>query len=225
MIIIIITSYYYQYYHHYHYSLLSSSLQAYPDFALAMSDVLERKGWCSVQMIAPDSLVDAAVSKAKAMSKGTVLKEEFVDDYLGRNGRGKTVFLETEVPDLDSLDSLRTDALSLLDRNLTNVAGVCAPISWDRLGFHFGDRTKGMVVTNYADRHEEVALKPEMLTDDDVDDGAVADHVCFLQRRKLCMMTWLENEGGFCTLIPRPDLDQEPVNKNMNKTDTTYVNT
>merc|ERR1711879_53583 len=42
-------------------------------------------------------------------------------------------------------------------------------------------------------------------------DGLVAEHITFLQRRKLCLMTWLQNTGGTCELIYRPDMEKEPA--------------
>jgi len=130
---------------------------------------------------------------------------------LGRGGTGKTGFIETGIPAPDSLDRLGSDALSLFDRSLTNLAAACAPLTWDTMDFHFGDRTKGMLWTQYSSAREEQVLKPEPLTEDDVDEGKVAEHITFLQRRKLCCMLWLESEGGTITLIPRPDLGAEEV--------------
>jgi len=185
--------------------------EALPDFAWSMSEILEKKGWCLVQMIADEDVRKQAVKQVTDFTKFKALKEEFVSDYLGHDGKGRTGFIETEIPDPDHVSALRSDALSLFDRNLTNLAAACAPVTYDMLDFHFGDRTKGMLWTSYSSGRDEQVLKPEKLTEEDVDDGKVEEHIAFLQRRKLCCMMWLENQGGNVTLISRPDLDAADV--------------
>mmetsp|Transcript_11319 Transcript_11319/g.12634 ORF Transcript_11319/g.12634 Transcript_11319/m.12634 type:complete len:240 (-) Transcript_11319:38-757(-) len=141
--------------------------EALPDFAWSMSEILEKKGWCLVQMIADEDVRKQAVKQVTDFTKFKALKEEFVSDYLGHDGKGRTGFIETEIPDPDHVSALRSDALSLFDRNLTNLAAACAPVTYDMLDFHFGDRTKGMLWTSYSSGRDEQVLKPEKLTEED----------------------------------------------------------
>lgn len=188
-----------------------SQSEAYPEFALSLGEMLREKGWCCVQMIATEEMRSAAVEQAMRHTKHKVLREEFVTDYLGQYGSGKTAFLETEVPDPDHLDRLRQDPLSTFDRSLTNASSVVASIAWDTLGFPFGDRTKGMLWQPFATKAEEDSLRPKPLNEEDIQEGAIADHIGFLQRRKLGLMVWLENSGGEITLLPRHDLPRDPI--------------
>jgi len=187
-----------------------SAPEGFDNLSVEISNKLQEKGYCCIQMIAGEEMREAAMEQATLHSKHKVLREEFVTDYLGRSGSGKTAFWETEIPD-GPLDRLKTDAVSVFDRSLTNLASAVAPFTWELFGFPFGDRTKGMLWQPYANSSEEDSLRPKPINDQDIDEGAVADHIGFLQRRKLCFMMWLENQGGEITLIPRPDLDREPV--------------
>nr|AQS99208.1 type I polyketide synthase [Gambierdiscus excentricus] len=188
-----------------------SHQESLPDFAWSMSEVLQKKGWCLIQMIVDEDVRKGAVKQVGEFTKFKALREEFVSDYLGHGGKGKVGFVDTEIPDPDRLSSLRSDALSLFDRNLTNLAAAAAPLTFDMMDFHFGDRTKGMLWTQFSSGKEEQTLKPERISEEDVDEGKVEEHIMFLQRRKLCCMTCLENEGGNITLMSRPDLNANHV--------------
>jgi len=170
---------------------------------------LDAKGWCLVQMVASDEDCREAVREAEKFPKFKPLKKELVTDYLGRGGTGKTAFLDPKEPGKDN--RYYPGALAAFDGALAEFAEICAPASWDMMGFHHGDRTRGMLWMPYANAKEEGALKPEPLDDDDIDEGKVADHIRFLQHRKLCLQAWLNNSGGHVTLIPAPDSNGEPV--------------
>ena len=49
-------------------------------------------------------------------------------------------------------------------------------------------------------RHHKNLRLPEQ----DVDAGVLENHLQFIQRRRLCLMRWIANDGGVLELLPRP---------------------
>lgn len=172
----------------------SSGQNGLQSFGSSMLDIVDEKGWCLIEMNLDDRTQREAVRLARTCRKYESLREEFVPDYLGRGGEGRTAFLDFE----------RNDSLSKLDQNLSVLSMLFQSLSWDVLRLQLTDRSKALLWSSYASARQEEELRPEPLTDFDLDAGKVEEHIKFLKRRKIGLMIWLENSGGDLRLIPAP---------------------
>lgn len=190
----------------------ASDLDTLQGAGFDMASVVAEKGWCLVQMIADDDTRKDATKQAqsKARAEGSTLKQEFLPDYLGRGGSGKTVFLDTKFEDLEGED-YQKDPLTFFDQNLTDMATVCEPSTWDLMGFHSFERTQGLAWVSATSKKEESMITHESLTEEDVEDGTLETYVRRLRRRKLCFQYFIENPGGELLLHFREDLGKDIV--------------
>jgi len=179
-----------------------SSFGEFEAFGKKCSDYLLKKGYCMVEMTADEALIQEATKQAaKDVKAYTIPKKEFLSDYLGKKPNGKVAFLKTEVPDYASMEDLKEDAISKLDRNLTNVAACLAPISMSSLGFEVVSRNKGMLWTPIG-KDEKKSYEAEELIEDDIESGDLEEHLQFIQSRKICLLNVVSTEGGDILLYP-----------------------
>jgi len=177
-------------------------------FGANLCRAVDAKGWAVIQLLhsssaAQDALLEAEVPGRKFGSP----RQEFVADFLGRGAHGKISYLKP----VDSNNASQLSPLESIDHALTDVAQSVAMHSWSHLGFNSeGTRTPSMLWLPFQSRREEMTLGPEPLNEDDMEDGALEDHIKFLKRRKLCCMTWLE-ESGQVTLTPAPGRSEHQV--------------
>lgn len=167
-----------------------------------LSDVLERKGWCLIQLAADEVARAVALDQARALPDLLPPKAEMAADFLGREGSGKTSVLEHGGASGTPEDLW---ALADFDQQLTHLARALAPLTAERMGFRSRGRRKGTVWVPFSSAAEEASLRPERLSDEDVDAGVLEAHLEFLRSRRLCLMTWIDNEGGECVLHPREE--------------------
>uniref|UniRef100_A0A7S1SEG7 Ketosynthase family 3 (KS3) domain-containing protein n=1 Tax=Alexandrium catenella TaxID=2925 RepID=A0A7S1SEG7_ALECA len=190
------------------------------EFCANVNNAISAKNWCYVQMTKSQESRDDALVKAKRKDF-EVPKPEFINDYLGRKGKGKV----SHIAPLDTIDeedvanmNPASNDLEQYDMDITSLFGVMGPMTWDSMGFHSMGRTEGMVWLPFASSREEAAMTPEPLNDEDIDEeNMVEKHIQFLRRRKLCCMYLIDNEGGSLTLNPRSDLKMEPVTLDVRK--------
>jgi len=192
----------------------SSDGEALPLFAFMMSEIVAQKGWCVIQMIVADEDRSEAVQQAQSLTSFTNVKAELLSDYLGRGGAGKMSVLEYNgLNGLALSDHEYHWALAEYDSELTSLAKALAPLTQETMGFKSSGRRKGMVCMPFADQYEEEGMRPEPLTEEDVDAGILEAHLNFINKRRLCFQYWIDNEGGEVTLYPRGDMfpDAQPV--------------
>lgn len=145
------------------------------DDGLPLCNRLLSHGWCVLHMVL--DLTNAKLASRDAASRRDfeVLKQEFAVDLVGRNARCKVAYLESD-----------TDAqgLGTYDDDITRLCMMLEPWS-DLLGFSVCGRTPGMVRVPVARCGK---WRPEALSEQDVEDKLVEEHLLFLQRRRLCVV-------------------------------------
>jgi len=164
-------------------------------FALTVAESLQSKGYCVVQ-----TFVDAP-ERREALSAATDVKEleeyrrETEQDYMGRKNNTKVKRLKQDTP-----DSKPEDALERCNHQLTNLGLLLVPLAPDYLGFSPSAQSKAVARLRFASEAEADRLAPTPLTDDDIEEGLVKDHILFVQTRKVCMLYMIDNEGGDLSL-------------------------
>ncbi|CAE8683313.1 unnamed protein product [Polarella glacialis] len=148
-------------------------------------------------------MTDESLVREEACSEARTLKysaprAELLADYLGHGGEGKTSTLEYHRVNQDP-----TWALAELDGELTALAKSLTPLTGEALGFRCTGRRKGLVWRPFSDSSEAQVLRPEPLSDEDVDAGVLDSHLHFIQERRLCLMRWIHNSGGELELFQR----------------------
>ncbi|CAE7742253.1 Phthiocerol synthesis polyketide synthase type I PpsC [Symbiodinium microadriaticum] len=175
-------------------------IQLLGQLAFDLTGAIGQDGWCCIHMN-DDALVrDAAISEARALSNFASPRAELMPDYFGQDGSGKMATFQDSARNSDA-----AWALSELDAELTALCKVLAPLSTQALGFTCAGRRKGMVWMPFVDSEESNRLRPQPLTEEDADAGVLDNHLQFIQRRRLCFMRWIANDGGVLELLPRPD--------------------
>eukprot|EP00438_Fugacium_kawagutii_P018475 Skav222406 [mRNA] locus=scaffold4005:16686:20057:+ [translate_table: standard] len=172
------------------------------DLACNVVDFVAAAGWCLINMPEDQLLRDTAISEARSLSIHSSLRKEFLPDYLGQDGSSKVGILDDRASELNW-------ALQEVDAELTALCKLLAPITPEALGVTCAGRRKGMVWTPFRDLQEAERLQPQSLSEEDVDAGVLESHLQFIQRRKLCLMRWISNEGGVMSLLPRPGSPKE----------------
>lgn len=149
-------------------------------------DEIAFKGWSLVEMPQDDLLRKTAMSEARGCPSFNGLRSEFVCDYLGHESGSH----------IKCLDSRDTWALPEVDAELTGLCKLLTPLCPEALGFACAGRRKATVWTPGKST-------PRDLSEEDVDAGVLQNHLHFIQRKRLCLMRWISNDGGFLELIPR----------------------
>lgn len=180
----------------------SERLRQLNDLACNVVDSISDQGWTLISMPEDQLLRDTAILEARSLSVHTSLRMEFLPDYLGQEGNSKVGILDDRSGDL-------TWALQEVDAELTALCKLLAPITPEALGLTCAGRRKGMVWTPFRDFEEAERLQPRNLSDEDVDAGVLESHLQFIQKRKLCLMRWISNDGGVMDLLPCPGSARE----------------
>lgn len=168
-----------------------------------VNEALTSNGWCMINMPSDEAMSEGVLDQVQQLKFETP-KAEFVADLLGQNGTGKVCHLS---PDSGS------DFLSVYDEQVTQLCASIRPFAWQTMGFNISGRTEGMVWMPHGSQRERDQMKPQQLDDEDVEDGLVASHLSFLQRRKLCCLYFLGTDGGKISLYsngeaePKVELD------------------
>ena len=173
------------------------------DLACSLVDVIAEQGWSLITMPEDQLLRDTAISEARSLNHSSALRREFLPDYLGKDSHSKVGILDDRRSE--------TWALQEVDAELTALCKLLAPITPDALGFTCAGRRKGMVWTPFRDVEEAERLQAQRLSEEDVDAGVLESHLQFIQKRKLCLMRWISNEGGVMELLPRPGNARGPT--------------
>eukprot|EP00930_Biecheleria_cincta_P034659 TRINITY_DN23921_c0_g1_i1.p1 TRINITY_DN23921_c0_g1~~TRINITY_DN23921_c0_g1_i1.p1 ORF type:complete len:1306 (+),score=184.91 TRINITY_DN23921_c0_g1_i1:67-3918(+) len=188
----------------------SERMEALGYLAYNAARTVAQKGWCLVQMTDDYDVRQAAVLEAKSLPNYVVPRKELMPDYLGQTGEGKMCAL-TDNLRLGGGYSGLPWALPEIDSELTALCKGLAPLAGQAFGFSCEGRRKGLVMMPFRDRAEAERLRPEPLTDEDVEAGVLDSHLRFIQRRRLCMMRFVDNTGGEIELLPRPGSEEASI--------------
>jgi len=183
--------------------------EAFISFAMAVNSTLMQKGWCLIEMIVSDKRRREAADQAAKLPNFTCPKEELVHDLLGRGSAGGKIAAFRPGGGTDAKEgaeedeSVACDALTRCSLELSNLFVLLRPMTYETLGFECYSRSEEMAWIPCASKAEEASLGQGCLTEEDVQAGKVDEHLVFLQRRKLCMMYMIANNGGEVYLHPR----------------------
>jgi polyketide synthase-associated protein len=176
------------------------------EFPSEIAEILLEKQYCVIQMASRPVDRKSASRTAELLDRWSRIMPEFEQSYMGRSPFGKKVlWTDDDVPG----ENL-TDGLAMANRQLTTVSMALMPVCTS-LGFVGMSRTNGMVHTNCAHREEE----EELLAQGGTSEGTVVEakevqhHLSFSQRRKLCMMYFVQGGGGTLTLHPANRVSQD----------------
>jgi len=177
-------------------------------FAVMIAENLQAKGFCFIQMSETDMLRKSLLQIAVQNGEYVLPPFEFEEAYLGKNHSSKVWWLGGMVPD----DDLHQDALVRSSQYLVALARVLLPVVGSYLGFSPHDYLSGTLLRlplTHQDEREE--LSPGFINSDDVEAGVVERHLDFMQRRRLCVMYLVDNDGGTLELYLREDLGERTV--------------
>lgn len=179
-------------------------------FALAVAESLQTKGYCVVQTFVDPSERQDALSNANNVKELEEYRQELEPDYMGRKNYTKVKKLKQDLP-----DSEPEDALERVNHQLTNLGLLLVPYAPDYLGFSPSAQSKAVARMRFAGKAEADRLAPTPLTDDDIEEGLVKNHIMFMQTRKVCMLYMVDNEGGELFLYPKEGGEvMLPIGKN-----------
>jgi polyketide synthase-associated protein len=180
-------------------------------FAVQVSDLLARQGFCIVECISGERLREDALKQAQELPGYFGPKPELLVDFLGKGGSGKVAYLGSTSENALA-DAPYPDVLHRLDDELGYLSQALAVLAPEQLGFNCAGRHKTQVWMPCENRQETMRLRGEPITEQDVEDGVVERHLAFIRQRKVGFMRMVDNEGGHLSLIPREDIsDLHPV--------------
>lgn len=189
-------------------------------FAEKVAEVIFKKGYCYIQMeseLEPEEdnrreMMEAA----RARTDWTLPKPEFETAFLGYGSKSKVAWLDDGLK--PSGDASEPDPVLHYTRSVGTLSLIMLPTVRDMLGFKPGTHLSGtMLRMPLGGAWEDNQLEQELLTEEEVQKGWVENHLDFIQRRKLCMMYMIENNGGSIELYPRPDLNEAPITLPVSK--------
>nr|AQS99242.1 type I polyketide synthase [Gambierdiscus excentricus] len=171
-------------------------------FGIMVGQVLDSQGYCVVQMFTGSEEQQEAMDDSGKVGELSEFKEELEVDFLGRDNYTKAKKLKP-----DNLDEEPSDALGQYERQLSQIGMMVGPLTPALFGFETIGRSASFLRTRFSNKAEAERLKPQPLERDDIEDGAVSNHVRFVQSRKLCMLYTIHSEGGELWLYPREGQD------------------
>jgi len=179
-------------------------------FALQVADTLRNKGYCVVQTFVDASERTDALTAANAVKELEEYRQELEPDVMGRKNSTKVKKLKQDTPDTEP-----EDALERCNHQLTNLGLLLVPLAPDYLGFSPSAHSKAVARVRFAGKAEADRLAPSPLSDEDIEEGVVKNHILFQQTRKVCMLFMVDNAGGEFCLYPKDGVEVKlPMGRN-----------
>jgi len=157
--------------------------------------------------LADDALRSGAARASKARTDYSLPRREVQEFYLGRDSASKVTWLTgTDGPSSETaLEDSDAGCLDFFQKYLQQLCLSLESTALDNFGFLPDGISPSMIRIPFAAEDEQVALSPAALDADSVEDGVVAEYLDFIQTRRLCMMCFVDGEGGSIQLHPRKD--------------------
>jgi len=172
--------------------------ETYGTFGFVVAESLLAKGYCLIQMFVPTEMGRSAVDAAKALEGYSLPKEEFEQAFLGYEHDSKVQWFDGSMVD--------SEALATFGDQLRDLNHMLTPVISDFMDFRpSGTPGSVMIRVPLASPYERQAVSPGPLSEDDLKDGLIAQHLDFVQRRRLCAMYML-HDGGTVELQPQEGL-------------------
>jgi len=167
-------------------------------FGDVVAQALTTKNHCVVQMFMGAEEHREALEVANKAGDFTEFKQELEVDFLGRDNYTKVKKLKPDNFDVDPADSL-----AQCERQLSQVGMMVGPLTPGLFGFETIGRSASFVRTRFSNKSEAEKSAPQPLEQDDIEDGAVSNHIRFIHSRKICMLYMIDCEGGEVWLYPK----------------------
>jgi polyketide synthase-associated protein len=179
------------------------TLAAHDAFSRNVATTLRSKGFCVIQMKESSTTRGKAVDAVNNRDDFVLPKEEFREAYLGRGARSgdRVLWMEAGEP--------VEDPVAFYQQYVMNLSFLLGGVDRSVLGFRPWEYLSGTLLRGPAE--DEAIAETGPLTSEDIEDGLVQKHLDFIQRRKVCLMYFIKNQGGSVELYPREDLGMEPV--------------
>eukprot|EP00408_Alexandrium_pacificum_P060042 CAMPEP_0171179446 /NCGR_PEP_ID=MMETSP0790-20130122/13260_1 /TAXON_ID=2925 /ORGANISM="Alexandrium catenella, Strain OF101" /LENGTH=1221 /DNA_ID=CAMNT_0011644377 /DNA_START=44 /DNA_END=3709 /DNA_ORIENTATION=+ len=179
-------------------------------FGQAIAESLQSKGYCVVQTFVDEAERRDALETANGVKELEEYRQELEVDYMGRKNYTKVKKLKQDTPDDEP-----EDALGRCNHQLTNLGLLLVPFAPDYLGFNPSAQSKAVARMKFAGKSEADRLAPMPLSDDDIEEGIVKNHILFMRSRKVCMLYMIDNQGGELFLYPKEGGEVVmPISKN-----------
>mmetsp|Transcript_16368 Transcript_16368/g.46737 ORF Transcript_16368/g.46737 Transcript_16368/m.46737 type:complete len:1203 (-) Transcript_16368:114-3722(-) len=178
--------------------------------ATSMAECLAQKGFCIAQMCVSALDQEEALDVAASRRAREPFKQEYEMLMMGRGNDTKAV----ELP-APNFDREAPDALARCNRQLTEVSELMAPLTSSMLGFEYTGLSYRFARLPYKSSAEADQLRPLALSEEDVEIGTIEQHLVMMQRRKVCMLYMIDNDGGSLKLFHKDGSEVVlPVTKN-----------
>nr|AQS99251.1 type I polyketide synthase [Gambierdiscus excentricus] len=172
-------------------------------FAFMISEHLQAKGFCLIEMLESDMARRNLLEAVRLRDDFALPFREFEQAYLGRNTNSKVVWLG---------GASREEPVLRYEEYLMALAHILLPVVGGYLGFKPHDYLNSTFLrVPLVQPAEYEELSPGFTSDEAVEAGAVERHLDFVQRRRLCVMYFVDNEGGSVELHLKEDTGERTV--------------
>jgi len=169
-------------------------------FAAQVVQTLRERDFCVIQTFMDDESRGKAVKEASDWNViFKPMKKDFQEGYLGKENKSKTSWLDSLPDEKEELET----ALDLYDDHLSNLSKFLLPLTPTAMDFDCFSRTNAMIRVPHENASDAIEMAGDEITEDDVADGLVDNHILFLRRRRLCMMFCIKSSGGTVNFSPR----------------------
>lgn len=167
-------------------------------FGDAVSQALLTRNYCVVQMFMGTEEKEEALDVANKTGDFAEFKQELEVDFMGRNNYTKAKKLKP-----DDFEVEPTDSLGQCERQLSQIGLMVGPLTPGLFGFETIGRSASFVRTRFASKSEAEKSAPLPLEPDDIEEGAISNHIRFIRSRKICMLYMVDCDGGEVWLYPK----------------------
>jgi len=167
----------------------------------SVNRALVKRGYCVLQMLAGSTIRSEVAKAVRERSDYMQFKAEVEEAYLGTDNRTKCLRLEPV-----ELDEEASNPLEWCDHSMSLLTSAVISESWE-LDFLPCERSKGYARLPFANMQEKEQMRPKS-----IEDGfGIEEFLEFFERRKLCIMHLVENDGGHLRLYSQPDSGFEDI--------------
>jgi len=164
-----------------------------------MSAVLVDHGFLVMNIILSDAFRVQMFDVAKALEEDGMfsrLPAGFEAGYLGRDGKGKTVLIDTSAADTPF--SVLNSPLPAQDQNISILSQLLQPYMQDNFGFDIYSRTSLMLRMPFAGLEDEAKYPAPIAPAKEMD-----AFMSTMGRKRMCVLHFLGPASGELTLLPK----------------------
>lgn len=167
-------------------------------FAEAVARKVASQGFCVIQTTSTSAASEAAMRWAENQKQWACMVPEVERLIMGRNAQGKILFLDEEAAEDPSEDAA---VVFEAEAAVTSLSELLAPFA-DMLGFAVNGHSTTMLRMAFGSPQEEERLRDEA-ADSIVVGREMQDFENFVKRRRIGVISFLQDGGGTCVLHPK----------------------